>query len=154
IWGRPIADLYQNPRSWFDSVHPDDHQHISEKLPKIAKAQFDEQFRIVRPDGTVRWVHERVFPIYSEKGAIYRIAGIVEDITERKRAEESLQAALSQVEQLKEQLHAENVYLQEEIMVAQNFGKIIGRSESLQRVLRQAEQVAPLDTTVLLLGET
>src|SRR5262249_30064022 len=44
--------------------------------------------------------------------------------------------------------------LQEQIMVAHNFGEIIGQSESLQRALRQAEQVAPLDTTVLLLGET
>jgi len=50
--------------------------------------------------------------------------------------------------------HAENIYLREGIVIAHNFGKIIGRSESLQRALRQAEQVAPLDTTVLLLGET
>jgi transcriptional regulator with GAF, ATPase, and Fis domain len=76
------------------------------------------------------------------------------DITERKRTEDSLQQALGQVRELTDQLHAENIYLQEEIMVAHNFGEIIGRSEALKRVLRQAEQVAPLDTTVLVLGET
>ena len=154
IWGTSREDLYKRPRSWFDSVHPDDRAGVQRNLSDISNGTFDEEFRIVRPDGSIRWVHDRVFPIYNERGEIYRIAGLIEDITERKRAEASLQAALAEVEELKEQLHAENIYLQEEIMVAQNFGEIIGRSETLQKVLRQAEQVAPLDTTVLLLGET
>jgi formate hydrogenlyase transcriptional activator len=154
IWGRSREELYLNPRAWFDSVHPDDRKRLEPRLSLIAKAEFDEEFRIERPDGAIRWVHERVFPIYNENGEIYRIAGIIEDITERKRADASLQAALAEVEQLREQLHVENVYLQEEIMVAHNFGEIIGRSETLQKTLRQAEQVARLDTTVLLLGET
>jgi transcriptional regulator with GAF, ATPase, and Fis domain len=58
------------------------------------------------------------------------------------------------VRQLKDRLHEENIYLQEAMMVAHDFGEIIGRSEALKRTLRQAEQVAPLDTTVLLTGET
>ena len=154
IWGRPRRELYQDPRSWFESVHPEDRERIESKLSGMSKGDFDEEFRIVRPDGSVRWVHDRVFPIYNENGEVYREAGIIEDISERKRSESRLQAALAEVEQLKEQLHVENIYLQEEILVAHNFGEIIGRSESLQKSLRQAEQVAPLDTTVLLLGET
>jgi PAS domain S-box-containing protein len=154
IWGRPREELYKDPRSWFESVHPEDQKRLEPMLQRISKADFDEEFRIVRPDGAVRWVHDRVFPIYNERGEIYRIAGIIEDISERKRSETKLQAALEELEQLREQLHVENIYLREEIMVAHNFGEIIGRSESLQKALRQAEQVAPLDTTVLLLGET
>jgi len=69
-------------------------------------------------------------------------------------SEESLRRALAEVQQLKDRLHQENIYLQEEIRVASNFGEIIGNSETLRRCLRQAEQVAPLDTTVLILGET
>ena len=69
-------------------------------------------------------------------------------------SEESLKKALDQVEQLKDQLHEENIYLQEEIRVASDFGEIIGKSEALKRVLRQAEQVAPLDSTVSIFGET
>lgn len=69
-------------------------------------------------------------------------------------SEESLKKALDEVQHLKEQLHEENIYLQEEIRVASDFGEIIGRSEVLRRVLSQAEQVAPLDTTVSIFGET
>jgi transcriptional regulator with GAF, ATPase, and Fis domain len=83
-----------------------------------------------------------------------KILAIVRDITERKEAEESLKKALAEVQRLKDRLHQENIYLQEEIRVAGNFDQIIGRSEPLRKVLRQAEQVAPLDTTVIILGET
>jgi formate hydrogenlyase transcriptional activator len=69
-------------------------------------------------------------------------------------SEESLKTALDEVQRLKNQLHEENIYLQEEIRVASNFGQIIGRSEALRRVLHQAEQVAPLNTTVSIFGET
>jgi chemotaxis protein methyltransferase CheR len=69
-------------------------------------------------------------------------------------SQESLKTALDEVQRLKNQLHEENIYLQEEIRVASNFGQIIGRSEALRRVLHQAEQVAPLDTTVSIFGET
>ncbi|HKR15418.1 MAG TPA: sigma 54-interacting transcriptional regulator [Pyrinomonadaceae bacterium] len=83
-----------------------------------------------------------------------KILAIVRDITERKQGEASLKQALDEVQQLKDQLHQQNIYLQEEILVASNFGQIVGRSEPLRRVLQQAEQVAPLDTTVMILGET
>lgn len=83
-----------------------------------------------------------------------KILAIVRDITQRREAEESLKKALDEVQRLKDQLHEENIYLQEEIRVASNFGEIIGGSEPLRRVLRQAEQVAPLDTTVSIFGET
>jgi PAS domain S-box-containing protein len=83
-----------------------------------------------------------------------KILTIVRDITQRKEAEQSLTKALDEVKQLKDQLHEENIYLQEEIRVASNFGEIIGRSATLKRVLHQAEQVAPLNTTVSIFGET
>jgi len=83
-----------------------------------------------------------------------KVLTIVRDITERRNAEESLKKALDEVQRLKDQLHQENIYLQEEIRVASNFGQIIGNSEALRRVLSQAEQVAPLNTTVSILGET
>ena len=83
-----------------------------------------------------------------------KILSIVRDITERRQSEESLKNALAEVQQLKDRLHEENIYLKEEIQSAGNFGAIIGNSQALKRVLLQAEQVAPLDTTVLILGET
>ena len=79
---------------------------------------------------------------------------ILRDITERKQAEQMLLQAYTDIEKLKEQLQAENVYLQEEIKLNHNFGEIVGQSDALKYVLFQVERVAPTETTVLLLGET
>ncbi|HEX4948480.1 MAG TPA: sigma 54-interacting transcriptional regulator [Blastocatellia bacterium] len=73
---------------------------------------------------------------------------------ERKKTEDDLRKALAEVEQLKNQLHAENIYLQEEIRREHNFEEIVGSSPALVHVLQQVEQVAPTDVTVLILGET
>jgi formate hydrogenlyase transcriptional activator len=73
---------------------------------------------------------------------------------ERMRADAELRAALHEVERLKNQLHAENVYLQEEIRAEHNFDEIIGSSPALLKVLQQVEQIAPTDATVMILGET
>jgi PAS domain S-box-containing protein len=90
IWGLSRERLYRQQRSWFEGVHPEDRERIAASFPKIAIGEFDEEFRVVRPDGDIRWVHDRVFPIHDEQGQVYRIAGIVEDITDRKIAEERL----------------------------------------------------------------
>ncbi|HEX3034241.1 MAG TPA: sigma 54-interacting transcriptional regulator [Thermodesulfobacteriota bacterium] len=76
------------------------------------------------------------------------------EISHRKEAERALQKALIDVEQLKDRLQIENIYLQEEIKTEYNFEEIIGQSESLKKVLRKVEQVAPTDATVLIYGET
>ena len=76
------------------------------------------------------------------------------DITERKQAEQTLKNALSEIEQLKNRLQAENVYLQEQVNINHKFEDILGHSQPVKSVLRQVEQVAPTDTTVLILGET
>ena len=78
----------------------------------------------------------------------------VRDITERKHAEESLKKALSEVEQLKNQLQNENLYLQDEIKLTHNFEEIISRNNGFKKVLAEVEQVASTNTTVLILGET
>src|SRR5262245_66143300 len=67
---------------------------------------------------------------------------------------EELRHALAEVEQLKNRLQAENVFLQEEITTTHHCGEIIGQSRALQEFLRRVEQVAPTDATVLLQGET
>ncbi|HEU4836497.1 MAG TPA: sigma 54-interacting transcriptional regulator [Pyrinomonadaceae bacterium] len=106
------------------------------------------EYKLPRPDGD-HYYEASVVTCEGDK-----LLAIVRDITERKLAEESLKSALAEVQQLKDRLHEENIYLQEEIRVASDFGEIIGQSEALRKALRQAEKVAPLDTTVLVLGET
>ncbi|MFQ5638831.1 MAG: sigma-54 interaction domain-containing protein [bacterium] len=75
-------------------------------------------------------------------------------VGEKTRTAEALQKALSEVEQLKDRLQAENVYLQDEIKLQHNFGEIICSSEVMKSLLRKVEQVAAADSTVLILGET
>lgn len=88
IWGRTPESLYTSPRSWMDAIHPEDRDRILKAvLTRQALGEYSEEYRIIRPDGSVRWIHERAFPVLSPPGSVYRIVGIAEDITERKHAE-------------------------------------------------------------------
>lgn len=79
---------------------------------------------------------------------------LTDEIVERKKAEESLQSACAEIQLLKNRLQAENIYLRNEVDQKYNFGEIIGQSDALANVFSQVEQVAPMNATVLLLGET
>src|SRR5450631_4337226 len=79
---------------------------------------------------------------------------LTQEIDERKRAEMSLQGTYAEIKQLKDRLQAENIYLQQEVAREYNFGEIIGQSNALSNVFLRVEQVAPMNATVLLLGET
>jgi PAS domain S-box-containing protein len=93
IWGRTCESLRASPRDWLEAIHPDDRQRVLEAaFSKQLSGLYDEQYRIVRPDGSIRWIEDRAFPIADESGQIYRIAGLAEDITERKMAEQRLLA--------------------------------------------------------------
>ncbi|HJU05089.1 MAG TPA: PAS domain S-box protein [Nitrospiraceae bacterium] len=86
IWGRTCASLYLSPRSWLEAIHPDDRARVLDAaLTKQSEGQYNEEYRIVRPDGSIRWIHDRAFPVKNALGAVYRIAGIAEDITKRKQ---------------------------------------------------------------------
>jgi len=79
---------------------------------------------------------------------------IMRDTTERKRAEKELRDALSEVQRLRDQLQQENIYLQEEIKLEHNFHEIVGQSDEIKYTLFKVEQVAPTDSSVLIMGET
>ena len=100
IWGRTCESLHQDPTSWITAVHPDDRARVQEAASRAADGQgFDEEFRIHRPDGSVRWIHDRGVPVWKSDGTISQIAGIAEDVTERKQAEEVLNRARVELEQ-------------------------------------------------------
>jgi PAS domain S-box-containing protein len=92
IWGRSVADLYNRYEDWTDSIHPDDRSFASKSFEEIAQTGGgeDREYRIIRPDGHVRWISDRGFAIYGEDGSVSRIAGIAEDITDHKIAEEKM----------------------------------------------------------------
>jgi PAS domain S-box-containing protein len=95
IWGRSCQSLYEQPRSFLDAVHPEDRERVRvASLEKHGRGEpTDEEYRVIRPDGTVRWVRDRAFPVKDAAGQVYRMVGIAEDCTEKKRAEEALKQA-------------------------------------------------------------
>ena len=106
IWGRSRKEFYANNCNWIDWVHPEDTHLLLDSLPRILVGESTStEYRIIRPDGTIRWVCDRAFPIYDESGKVYRIAGICEDISDRKLAEVRIQAALREKEVLLKEIH-------------------------------------------------
>ena len=92
IWGRRCEELYKNPRSWVEAIHPEDRERVLQAaLNHSTSGEFSLDYRVVRPDGSLRWIRDRGFPVRDKSGNVYRLTGIAEDITERKRAEEEIQ---------------------------------------------------------------
>ena len=90
IWGRTCESLYADPSSWADSIHPDDRDNAFENFSERNEPGFDREYRIIRPDGEIRWIHSRGFPILDDAGNPYRTAGIASDVTSRKQSAEEL----------------------------------------------------------------
>ena len=92
IWKRPLDSVYQRNISYLDAVHPDDRSRVKrlmkERLADASCTSFE--YRILAPDDSIRWIRSRSFPIRDAEGRPYRIAGVAEDITERKAAETAL----------------------------------------------------------------
>ncbi|MBN3952047.1 MAG: PAS domain-containing protein [Nostoc sp. NMS7] len=91
LWGLDPQELYKNQQSWVNRIHPEDRESTDRAFQeKAAAGEFDQEYRIVFPDGGIRWVHDRCFPLRDQTGEIYRFAGIAEDISDRKQTEKAL----------------------------------------------------------------
>ncbi len=89
ISGRTCDSLYENPRSWLEAVHPEDRSRVRLAIEtRQAAGDYREEYRIRQPGGAVRWISERAVPVRDADGAVYRIAGVAEDVTERRKLEE------------------------------------------------------------------
>ena len=98
IWGRSCESLYQQPQSFWETIHPEDRERVTAaQARQLAGELTHEEYRLRRADGEERWIWDRRFPIKDKSGEVYRIAGIAEDITERKRAEEALRQSEEQL---------------------------------------------------------
>ncbi|MEX2528663.1 MAG: ATP-binding protein [Gemmatimonadota bacterium] len=87
VWGRSVDSVYAKPKAWLDPIHPDDQMAVELAMPLQHRGEYNIQYRITRPDGEVRWIWDRAFPVKNEEGRVIRIAGIAEDITHRKALE-------------------------------------------------------------------
>ena len=105
IWGRSREELYANPETWISFLHPEDskrHHPVKEMAEKIAligdAARFSSQYRIVRPDGDIRWIMDKGFPIYDNNGVCCGVTGVAVDITAEKKHELELKKAKEDAE--------------------------------------------------------
>jgi len=100
VWGRTCESLYADPRSFIEAIHVDDRERaIQAVAPLGTVVTFDVEFRVVRPNGTVRWIRARAFPVRNESGEAFRFAGSAEDVTERRIAGDLIRRQAQALEQ-------------------------------------------------------
>ncbi|HVV01465.1 MAG TPA: response regulator, partial [Verrucomicrobiae bacterium] len=137
IWGFPCESLLAEPGLWWSSVHPEDRNRIQARLGHLSQERLSEEFRVVRIDSKVKWVHFRTFPVRNDRSEVYRIAAVAEDITERKRSEEQLAAKSRQLENTVAELR-----LIEEELRDSNEQLLLARQELEERVQQRTAALA------------
>jgi diguanylate cyclase (GGDEF)-like protein/PAS domain S-box-containing protein len=90
IWGRPPETLYEDPNSFWETIHPEDRDYVKGLMEKKTREEYEVVYRIVRPDASVRWIRDCSFPVENGSGRTQRAVGIAADITELKLGEEKL----------------------------------------------------------------
>lgn len=94
IWGRTRESFQQQPGSFVQTIHPEDRRRMSNRREQLLSGEeCQDEYRIQRPDGSVRWIRDRAFPVRNARGEVYRFAGLAEDITEHRRLEEQFRQA-------------------------------------------------------------
>ncbi len=131
IWERSCESLYKNPLSWMECIYADDYKRIQWVFSRQLRSSIsvDETYRIVRSDGQIRWIVSRSAPIFDERGEVYRFAGIAEDITEQKWAEDALQRQLQKAlllqkitDEIRQNLNTQHIFETAAIQIGEAFG--------------------------------
>ncbi|WP_459190944.1 PAS domain-containing protein [Halosimplex sp. J119] len=91
VWGIDREELYDEPTSFLDAIHPADRERVREAFAALPEREFDEEYRIRRADGEVRWVRSRGASVHDEDSGMARVVGIGEDVTERVERERELE---------------------------------------------------------------
>ena len=130
IWGRSIASLYDDPRSFMDAIEPEDRERVQAGMARNLRGETtgEVEFRIRRPDGEVRTVLAHSVPVLNDRGAVYRIIGVIMDVTERRRAEQAHLASESMFRNLIETSFNGIVITEDEVIIEVNAGlaRIVG----------------------------
>jgi PAS domain S-box-containing protein len=91
VWGRRVSELHERPELWNEGIHPEDRQRVRQTLQEQAAATgFVCEYRVVRPDGSVRHVRDQALPVHDAAGQVYRLAGLAQDVTELRDNERRL----------------------------------------------------------------
>ena len=147
---------HTKPDFWFNRIHADDRPRVRELFERcvVEKTDYLADYRIVRPDGTIKYHHSIGYPIMNEAGDLIEFVGTAIDTTDQVQARIALEEAVTEIKLLKDQLFKENLALRDEVDRVSMFEEIVGTSRPLRAVLSQVIKVAPNDSTVLITGET
>jgi PAS domain S-box-containing protein len=143
VWGRSCQSLYSDARSWLEGVHPEDRPRVRQFFAQpVSDAGYEQSYRVVRPDCSVRWVLDRGFPVQESGRATHRVVGIVQDITERKELEAEV-LAISEREQhrLGQDLHDD---LCQQLVGIEFLSKALQRQLNAQPEATKAGEIAHL----------
>jgi PAS domain S-box-containing protein len=156
IFGFDPAKTRPSFEMFLERVHPEDRPRLEQGCNAITIETKDDEgdFRIVLPDGSIKYIQAVSHAVINESGEVTEHFGVNVDMTEQYQARAALENAYEEINSLKDQLYKENLALREEIDQASMFEEIVGSSPALQRVLANVAKVAPTDSTVLITGET
>ena len=147
VVGRPITDFF--------SVRDRKYYADGRLTDLISKGEFKNLERqMITKDGTVLDLEMSAISHADSDGNADRMLVASKDVTERRRAERELRRTLSENARLREELERERDYLREEVNVAMNFGRIVGTSQALRRMMKRVEAVAETPASVLVQGES
>jgi PAS domain S-box-containing protein len=137
-------------------IHPEDApiEAANYARARETKADFEGNYRIILPDGSIKRIRNVAHPRLDESGNLLGFVGMAMDVTEQWQARAKLEKAFDEIKSLKDRLHDENLALREQIDQGFMFEEIVGSSPALQKVLSSIVMVAPTDSTVLITGET
>ncbi len=146
IWGQSTVNLYLDPSAWSNAIHEDDREAVIFAFKEqLHGGVYDKEYRIKRPDGTIRWIHDTGFPIKNQDFIIERIVGVARDITAKKEADSIIKELNSdlekKVEERTEELRKSNLELLDAV---ENLRKIMKELNDAQDQLLQTEKLAAL----------
>ncbi|OKH32152.1 hypothetical protein NIES2119_26975 [[Phormidium ambiguum] IAM M-71] len=105
LYGRSCQEFYENANLWLEAIHPEDRKYVFSYHEQLLESGSKEiEYRIIRPNGEVRWILDRAWLIKDENGQLLRIDGVASDITERKQAEEKLNQTTAELKAIFEAL--------------------------------------------------
>ena len=139
IWQMPCESLYRNPKSWQKAVVSEDKGTLASALAGLSKGSVNEQFRVVRADGAVRWVHYRAFPVKNDRGEIFRIAAIAEDVTPVREAQEKIAANALELQQKNAALDEAKQQLEKRVQ--ERTADLTTANAELQRQIRERRRL-------------
>jgi PAS domain S-box-containing protein len=133
VWGRTCESFYANPGSWIASIHAEDRERVVRRLSERGDSEQTLEYRVVRPDGSIRWVLDRAFPVADQSGRIYRFTGLAEDITVEKKAHDLLEEAHRKLLDIVE-------FLPDATFVIDKAGRVIAWNRAMEELTGVAEE--------------